>query len=205
MIWRRRCLVLVPVLSFLAAALIMSCGGSSSSSSTSTDFPSLLGFNVCGGTPPPPTPTPKPGKPTPTPTPICTPIVQTGVVCVPNSTFCGTTVDGQIVTSTVSFNAQGIFGFNSSPETQRYRDITGHSSTNWNPIAPTSTFPGFISYIGNGQFVGITAGCTYFTVSAAGFSQSVLVGVNTDPIVDCLTPPPASIPLSTSGELSLPP
>ena len=88
----------------------------------------------------------------------------------------------------VNFNAQGIFGFTSSTKTRKFHDVTNSSSTLWNPIAPTSTFPGVISYLGNGLFVGVTPGCTYFTVSDGGFLKSVLVGVNTDPST-CPTPP----------------
>jgi len=181
MIWRRRCLVLVPVLSFLAAALIMSCGGGGSSTSNpQSNFLSIIGLNVCEGAPPTPTPKPSPGTtPTPTPTPICTPIAM--------STTVGTTPPG----NTVQFNAQGIFGFTINTKTPKYRDVSNHSSTLWNPIAPTGSFPGVISYQGNGLFVGVTTGCTYFTVSDAGFSQTVLVGVNTDPST---CPPLPAIP-----------
>jgi hypothetical protein len=179
MIWRRRCLVLVPVLSFLAAAFIMSCGGGSSSSTTVTNFNSIIGLNVCLG--PPPTPTPKPtptnpATPTPTPTPICTPIVTSASV--------GTMVGS----NTVQLNAQGVFGTTSHPAKPKYHDVTNNSSTIWNPIAPTMTFPGVISYQGNGLFVGVSAGCTFFTVSDGGFSQSVVVAVSPAP-TPCPTPP----------------
>jgi hypothetical protein len=189
MIWRRRCLVLAPVLFFLAATLIMSCGGGSSSSSTTqTNYLSLIGLNVCEGEPPSPTPKPS-SSATSTPTPICTPIVTSAAVG---------TVPGS---NTVQFNAQGLFGYKTTTKTPKYRDVTDHSSTLWNPIAPTVTFPGMISYVGNGLFVGVTTGCTYFTVSASGFSQTVVVGVNTDP-ASCPTPPgspaiPATSPAPT--------
>jgi hypothetical protein len=107
---------------------------------------------------------------------------------VPNTAFCNTTVDTQIVESTVPFNAQGIFGYVDQPKTQKYRDVTNNTSTLWNPVSASQTFPGVISYIGNGQFVGVTAGCTYYTVSDAGFSQTILVGVNVDPAT-CPAPP----------------
>lgn len=191
MIWRRRCLVLVPVLSFLAAALIMSCGGGSSNPTYPTgSASSILAINVCAGPPPTPTASPTPGHtPTPTPTPICTPIVTSGAVCVPNtSLFCGTNLNGQTVGTTVPFNAQGIFGYIDQPKTQKYRDVTNNTSTLWNPVTASVNFPGVISYIGNGEFVGVTTGCTYFTVSDAGFSQTILVGVNVDPAT-CPTPP----------------
>jgi hypothetical protein len=190
MIWRRRCLVLVPVLSFLAAALIMSCSGGSSSSSTIVENPSsILGLNVCLVVPLTPTPTPtstptptptNTRTPTPTPTPICTPIVSSATV--------GTAVG----MNTVQFNAQGIFGFANSPKTQKFHDVTNNASTAWNPIGVNTnpSFPGVISYVGNGQFVGVTAGCTYFTVSDGGFAQSIVVGVNVDPST-CASPPAA--------------
>ena len=185
MIWRRRCLVLVPVLSFLAAALIMSCGGGGSSSSTPVGNPSsIIGINVCLGAPPTGTPEPTPTNghtPTPTPTPICTPIV-TGSA--PSS------ITTMPPGNTVQFNAQGIFGFANSPQTEKFRDVTNSASTVWNPIAPTVTYPGVISYLDNGLFVGVTTGCTYFTVSDAGFSQSIVVGVNVAPGT-CASPPAA--------------
>jgi len=186
--WRRRCLVLVPVLSFLAAALMMSCGGSSSSSTASTDFASLLGFNVCFGAPPIPTPKPTATNgiiPTVTPTPICSPIVT--MAPDPVGTGAGS--------NSVQFNAQGIFGFANSPATEKFRDITDNNNVNisWNPAPITTTFPGKIFYVGDGEFTGQTTGCTYFTVIAAGFMQSVVVGVNVDPST-CPSPPGAATP-----------
>jgi hypothetical protein len=184
MIWRRRCLVLVPVLSFLAAALIMSCGGGSSSSTTTVANPSsILGINVCLGAPPTGTPKPTPTNghtPTPTPTPICAPIVSSAPSPIT------TTPPG----NTVQFNAQGIFGFANSPKTEKFHDVTNSASTLWNPIAPTVTYPGVISYQSNGLFAGVTTGCTYFTVSDGGFVQSIVVGVNVAPS-SCATPPAA--------------
>ncbi|MGD0289736.1 MAG: hypothetical protein ABSC63_08810 [Candidatus Binataceae bacterium] len=183
MIWRRRCLVLVPVLSFLAAALIMSCGGGSSSSTIVATPSTILGINVCLGAPPTGTPKPTPTNghtPTPTPTPICTPVVSSATV--------GTTVG----MNTVQFNAQGIFGFANSPKTEKFHDVTNSVSTVWNPIAPTVTFPGeIVSDLQTpGLFIGKLTGCTYFTVSDAGFSQSIVVGVNVDPTT-CASPPAA--------------
>ena len=176
MIWRRRCLVLVPVLSFLAAALIMSCGGGSSSTTTTANPPSILGINVCAGPPPTPTASPTAGHtPTPTPTPICTPVVTSGMV--------GTIPPN----NTLQFNAQGIFGFLNQPKLDTFHDVTNNTSTLWNPVAASLMFPGVVTYIGNGEFVGLTTGCTYFTVSDAGFSQTIVVGVNVNPAT-CPTP-----------------
>jgi hypothetical protein len=208
MIWRRRCLVLVPVLSFLAAALIMSCGGgSSSSTTTAVNNLTVVGLNVCAGPPPTPTtkptptpsPTPKPTPtpksslaaddaasqavpeatktPKPTPTPICTPIVTSAIV--------GTGMrDNQ-----VQFNAQGVFALTNTSTKVKYRDVTNNTSTLWQTISPNVTFPGLIIYSGsNGLFTGVTTGCTYFTVSDAGFFQNILVGVGVNPAT-CPTPP----------------
>jgi hypothetical protein len=184
MIWRRRCLVLVPVLSFLAAALIMSCGGGGSSSGTTTvsnPF-AIIGLNVCPGTPPPaPTPTvTKTKTPTPTPTPECSPVSAATVGTAPGS-------------NTVQFNAQGIFNRNNNLNTAKFHDVTNNNSTQWNPSPPTITFPGVIFYQGNGLFVGVTPGCTFFTVSDGGFTQSVVVGVEPAPS-PCPTPAFASKP-----------
>jgi hypothetical protein len=108
--------------------------------------------------------------------------VTSGAVCLTASPFCGTVINGQPVTTTVSFNAQGIFGFAGNPGTDKFRDVTNHCSTNWFPVAAEPpNFPGAISYIGNGQFIGLTAGCTFFTVSDGGFLQTIVVGVDVDP------------------------
>jgi hypothetical protein len=87
----------------------------------------------------------------------------------------------------IQFQAQGIFGYPNKTKNLKYRDVTDSTSTLWNPVAPSMTYPGVISYQGDGQFVGVTGGCTYFTVSDAGFAQSVVVGVDTDP-ASCPTP-----------------
>jgi hypothetical protein len=181
MIWRRRCLVLVPVLSFLAAALIMSCGGGSSGSTpVAESFRSLVGLSVCLG--PPPTTTPKPTPtnghtPKATPTPIYTPIVTSAII---NGIVPGT--------NQLQLNAQGIFNIQNTSSKAKFNDVTNSSSTLWNPIAPTVNFPGFISYQGDGLFIGVTPGCTYFTVSDGGFSQSVVVAVQPAPS-PCPSPP----------------
>jgi hypothetical protein len=191
MIWRRRCLVLVPVLSFLAAALIMSCGGGGSSSGTTTvanPF-AIIGLNVCPGTPPVPTPMPSPTKsktPTPTPTPECTPVIG-----LPAATV-GTTPGS----NTVQFQAQGIFGKTANPKTPKFHDVTAGAA--WRPIVPTGAFLGSISYQGNGLFIGVTPGCTYFSVSDGGFTQIVVVGVNP------FTPPCPAPPAIASKPPALP-
>jgi hypothetical protein len=187
----------------------MSCGGgSSSSTTTAVNNLTVVGLNVCAGPPPTPTtkptptpsPTPKPTPtpkaaaaadddsasqalpeatktPKPTPTPICTPIVTSAIV--------GTGPrDNQ-----VQFNAQGVFALTNTSTKVKYRDVTNNTSTLWQTISPNATFPGLIIYSGSdGLFTGMTTGCTYFTVSDAGFFQNILVGVGVDPGT-CPTPP----------------
>jgi hypothetical protein len=177
--------VLVPVLSFLAAALIMSCGGGSSSSSTPVSFEALIGLNVCEGAPPIPTPIPTATNghiPTSTPTPICSPIAVSASV--------GTALPN----NTVQFQAQGVFGFSSDTTNPKYRDITNGSNTQWNTIPSSVASPGVIVYSPqrDGQFIGVSPGCTYFNVSVGGFSQNVVVGVSPFPS-PC---PPAPVTLS---------
>jgi hypothetical protein len=81
----------------------------------------------------------------------------------------------------LQLNAQGVFNIQSGSSKDKFIDVTNSSSTLWNPIAPTGDFKGFISYQGNGLFIGVTPGCTYFTVSDGGFSQSVVVAVEPAP------------------------
>ena len=51
-------------------------------------------------------------------------------------------------------------------------------------------FPGQVSSQGDGEYVGIAAGCTCIAVTAGGLSsQSVMVAVAV-PLVSCLTPCP---------------
>jgi hypothetical protein len=177
MIWPRRCLVLVPVLSFLAAALIMSCGGGSSGGSTTVaSFRSLVGLNVCLG--PPPTTTPKPTPtnghtPKATPTPICTPIVSRA--------FIESTAPGS---NTVQFNAQGIFDLQNGSAKEKFNDVTNAANILWNPGQPNADFTGGITASGetNGEFIGTKEGCAYFVVSLSGFSQDVVIGVGVDPL-----------------------
>jgi hypothetical protein len=193
MIWRRRCLVLVPVLSFLAAVLIMSCGGSSSDTATALPLQGLIGMNVCVGSPPIPTPKPTATNghvPTVTPTPICTPIALS------------TTIPGiNAGSNTAQFNAQGIFGFSVDTTNPKYLDITNANNTGWFTIPTSAASPGLINYDTNGAIVGLVPGCTYFTVSAGGFSQSVLVGVAT-PVALCS---PLPFPVRSSAKAGVSP
>ncbi len=109
----------------------------------------------------------------------------------------GTTIGDNLI----QFQAQGIFGFPNKTKNLKYRDVTNSTTTLWNPVAPSMTFPGVINYTHDGQFVGVTTGCTYFTVSDAGFAQSVVVGVNTDPS-SCPTPPASAVASQPAASIS---
>ncbi len=189
--WWRRCLVLVPVLSFLAAALMLSCGGGGGFPVTTVPqfFNGIIAVAICSGSPPVPTPTPTPTSvptPKPSPTPQCSPVAA-AAVCVPGSTnvFCTTVIPSPIPTTvpnTVQFNAQGSFSRKSKTVAQTYHDVTNHGSTSWNTFPPSTNFTGVINYLGNGEFVAVTPGCTCVTVTDAGLiSQTVEIGVDQDP------------------------
>jgi hypothetical protein len=171
MTWWRRCLVLVPVLSFVSAALLLSCGGGSGGGSSPTPLPiSLVSVAICAGVPPTPTPTPVPTTghtPTPVPTPQCSPVSQASVA-----------IGGQ-----VQFNAQGTF--QQGNRTPTFHDVTNNSSTGWSNI--TGNLAGVPNV--NGAYTGFNQGCDCVAVNAGGVqSQSVQVGVAT-PAAACSTCP----------------
>jgi hypothetical protein len=173
MIWWRRCLVLVPVLSFLVTALLLSCGGGGGGGTTPLEGTPLhiVAVQICAGTPAPtstpPTPTPtktaspKPTKtPKPSPTPQCTPIPGS-----PPQTV-GTTAPN----NAINFNAQGQFiaGNKKKPS---FHDVTNDASTLW------FTLNGDLHYAGNGQWQGIAAGCDCVSATAGGLQSANTVSV----------------------------
>jgi len=169
--------VVVPVLSFEAAALILSCGGGGggggSSGGGGTAF-TIAALAICLGSPPAPTPTPSPTKthtPSPSPTPACSPIFSA-------------TVPTSGPTPTVQFNAQGTFTKNGS------KKVIFFDATNaalWFTGNPSASFTGVAAYNGNGQWSGVKAGCTCIAVQSGGIeSQTVTLAVAT---------PPASCPV----------
>jgi hypothetical protein len=90
----------------------------------------------------------------------------------------------------INFNAQGTFMLGNNQKDVTYHDISDASSTNWNSFPQSVSFPGKVSSGGDGEYVGITAGCTCIAVTAGGLSsQSVLVAVAV-PLASCLTPCP---------------
>src|SRR2546428_14121903 len=162
----RRCLVLVPVLSFLAAALWLSGGGNSSGAPIPAAIrTSLSSVVICTGSPPAPMPSPTPTKkhkPTPTPTPACIPVSATSPVGVGD---------------TMQLNAQGTFVRSNvkNPKKFIFRDITNAASSGW-----WDQPANIVKYNGNGQYLAITPGCTCVQVTVAGIlSQSVSVTVGT--------------------------
>ena len=164
--------MVVPVLSFVAAALILSCGGGGGSSGGVTAAFVIEALAICSGSPPAPTPTPSPTKtvtPKATPTPMCSPVQAT-------------TVPTSGPTPTVQFNAQGTFTKKGS------RRIIFFDATNaaiWFTGNPNGSFTGKATYNGNGQWTGVTMGCTCIAAQSGGIeSQTVTLAVAT-PVASC--------------------
>src|SRR6266851_3976634 len=163
-----RWLVISPVLLFVAAAMMLSCGGSSSTV-TSTPVPPgfvLDSINVADGPPasitPSPTSTPKGPTPTMTPRPAAT----------------STTVPGSVPTGgAVNFNAQGTFIKNKN--ITRIIDITIDPGTMWASSNVNALVP---PTLGNGGiYTTGTVGCACINASSSGtISQTVGVGVYVD-------------------------
>lgn len=176
MIWARRSIVLVPVLSFLAAATLLSCGGGGGGGTSPTPVPfSLSGVAICLGSPPllTPTPTPTtPPAPTPTPTPACVPVPVSPALPV------GTSSPGNVL----QLNAQGTF-VAVNKNKPKYHDVTNNTNTLWLDLN------GNLTYGSNGAWVGTNPGCDCVAVSSGGVqSQTISVAVAT-PIAAC-TPCP---------------
>ena len=171
--------MVVPVLSFVAAALILSCGGGGGGSSegVGTAF-TIEALAICLGSPPAPTPTPSPTKthtPSPSPTPACSPIFSA-------------TVPTSGPTPTVQFNAQGTF---TKPNSKKVIFFDATNAASWFSIPPSGLFTGTATYIGNGQWTGVTMGCTCIAAVSGGIeSQTVTLGVATAP-ASCPTCPGA--------------
>jgi hypothetical protein len=179
MIWLRRSLVLAPVLCFLSAALLLSCGGGKSSKTQSLGFPfSLMSLAICPGPPPTLTPTPVPThtkSPKKTPTPMCTPIPATGFV-----TPTSVPING------FQFNLQGQTARGTSSKGKHlFHDFTNDQQAVW-------SFPSGLENAGNGLFIGLQQGC--FCLNATIGSVSALtVGLEvacplTDPTCASTTP-----------------
>ena len=190
MIWWRRCLVLVPVLSFIATALLLSCGGGGGGTTTATPLPlRIVAVQICPGTPAPtstpPTPTPtktaspKPTKtPTPTPTPQCTPVPgsppQSVGITAPNNA--------------INFNAQGEFIKGNNTKKPSFHDVT-------NDLPGWFLSNGTLQYVGNGQFQGIAPGCNCIGVNAGGILSSNTVSVAVGGAIGCTPcPTPSATP-----------
>jgi hypothetical protein len=184
MLWWRRCLVVVPVISFVTAAFLWSCGGGGSSSTpTPTPPVALRSVVICEGTPFSPTPTPVPTTtktptPTPKPTPKCSPVFATSLpspVALP---------------TTLYFNAQGTFASTStSPRT--FRDVTNSSGTAW-------FVTGDLAPVANGIYsVPLPNGCGAISVEDGGFASQtvqVTIGSPKPPATPCPTPTPSPTP-----------
>jgi hypothetical protein len=175
MFWRRRTLVIAPVLGFLTAAALLSCGGGGGSTSATPVPISINAINICLGSPPVVTPTPTPttpATPTPTPTPACVPVPTSPALSV------GNVSPG----NSLQLNAQGSFA-GANKKIPKFRDVTDNSNTLWFDLN------GDLTYAGNGEWIGVTAGCDCIRASVGGIqSQSISVAVVV-PIASC-TPCP---------------
>ena len=175
--------MVVPVLSFVAAALILSCGGGGGGSSGGVAAAFIIeALAICSGSPPAPTPTPSPTKthtPSPSPTPMCSPVQATTVP-----------TPAPLVTPTVQFNAQGTFKKNNSKKVIFFDATNAAIWFSGNP----NGFTGVATYNGNGQWVGVKQGCTCIAAQSGGIeSQTVTLGVAT-PAAACI---PVCPPLPT--------
>ena len=174
--------MVVPVLSFVAAALILSCGGGGgggSSGGVGSAF-TIAALAICAGSPPSPTPTPSPTKthtPSPSPTPACSPIFSA-------------TVPTSGPTPTVQFNAQGTF---TKPNSKKVIFFDATNAALWFSGGDPKLFTGKATYSGTppGQWTGVTKGCTCIAAQSGGIeSQTVTLGVAT-PAASCPTCPAA--------------
>ena len=195
MVWLRRSLVLTPVLCFLAAALLLSCGGGSSSSTQNMGFPfSLMSLAICPGSPPTITPTPVPSKsatPKKTPTPMCSPSVPIGVFISPTQTV--TTTPTPMPINGFQFNLQGETARGTSGNGKRlFHDFTNDTQVIW-------SFPAGLENVGDGLFIGLQQGC-YCLNATIGSVSSLSVGLWVQcPLSDptCATTTPLSCASAT--------
>ena len=176
MLWWRRCLVIVPVLSFVALAMLWSCGGGGSSSTTATPLPiALVSVAICAGAPFTPTPTPVPTRtvtPTPksSPTPICEALSATSVAS-PGPFY---------------FRAQGTFA-RANPNQATFGDVSNDNSTDW-------FFNGDLTQISNGIYNAPSPnGCACLTVKDGGITSEPVQVTIGSPVPAC-TPCPAGLP-----------
>ena len=170
--------MVVPVLSFVAAALILSCGGGGGGSSGGFGSAfTIEALAICLGSPPSPTPTPSPTKthtPSPSPTPACSPIFS---AMVPTSG----------PTPTVQFNAQGTF---TKPNSKKVIFFDATDAAIWFTGNPNGSFTGTATYNGHGKWSGVTMGCTCIAAQSGGIqSQTVTLGVATPPASCPVCPP----------------
>jgi hypothetical protein len=101
-----------------------------------------------------------------------------------------TTVPTSGPTPTVQFNAQGTFTKSGS------KKIIFFDATNaaiWFTGNPNGSFTGKATYNGNGQWTGVTMGCTCIAAQSGGIeSQTVTLGVAI-PVASC-SPCPGALP-----------
>lgn len=179
MTWVRRCVILGPVVSFVAAGLLLSCGGGSSNT-TSSGFPlSLMSIAICQGPPATLTPTAKPTHtkyatktPTATATPSCSPIFSTSVSTPPGP-------------NSVLFNVQGEFSQTATSK-KHFNDLSGSCSLVWNvqpagPLTPNTHQCVIPTTVDAAEFLGTGVGCACVTAQIGSLiTNTVTVAVGQD-------------------------
>jgi outer membrane protein assembly factor BamB len=202
-----RWLIVAPVVLFVFATLIESCGGSSGCSGsfnssgiyvsgacpTSQASPGfgLQSIVICQGTEPAPTPTPSPApsptKKQPTPTPTACPAATSTSVPVGEQ---------------VGFTAQG---FLTKKKQFMYEDITNAAGTLWTTTAQNVLQPPILGQ--GGIYTGASDGCACITANAGGISSlpvGITVGSPVSACPECPTPTPSATPTAAAAQSAAP-
>ena len=201
MIWVRRSFVLVPIVVFLATALLLSCGGGGGGSTpTGNGNPfSVMSLSICPGFITSPTPTPKPTKytcVTPTPlkeTPQCAPFNTPIALVLDTATATPAGTITATPTNLLQINVQQTLQQNGNTK-KFYGDVTSNGSLSWNVDHPElialPAGPPFPA----GQFVALGQGCVCITAQIGNIvSCPVAVAIATlcaTPDYFCPTPGP---------------
>jgi outer membrane protein assembly factor BamB len=197
-----RWLVVAPVVLFVFATMMASCGGGGGCSGSFNSFgifvsgvcpgasPSpgytLQSITICQGTEPSPTPTPTPApsptKKQPTPTPTACPAATSTAVAVGDET---------------GFLAQG---FLTKKKKSKYQDLTNAVGTLWTSADQVGTNVLLPPVAGQGGiYTGANTGCACITANAGGISSlPVSVAVGSPAPVCPACPTPSATPTATA-------
>lgn len=173
--------MLAPVLAFLAAGLLLSCGGGGTTT-VATGLPfALMSVAICPGPPPTEMPTASPTKgktPSPTPTPQCTPTAMASIAGL------------SAPDNTTQFNVQGTYQTSPNSKKKLFFDVTSDISLRWN-IQPAGLAT---TGINPGEFVAVSPGCVCMTAEIVpAVSCPVSVAVATTGCTPCPTPSPFNL------------